>query len=263
MKTLVKGIREWYGSEGLSFLQIRNAIENVLIKDGFDYYYGSLVSKRSVYENYIDYLGDDFLNNLISFKINSSDLIIAPESTIRVYDYLSRHKEVSQNEGKIFYSQEFMRNEAKEEIDKGKTFTFWQIGFEIFGKKEMESSVLAMNTVENCLRSTNIPNIYFRISDKRILEGFLLNYSIKERRFIYGLIDKCNENSNRFYNQFLKNGGNKNIAKIIANLLDIKHINFSANNFLDLLKMNIRKKDITHYSSCIITYNIIINFVLV
>lgn len=234
MQTLVKGIREWYGDEALTFLNIRNTIEAVLISKGFIYYHGSLVSKRAVSENCVDFLGPDFLTNLINFQINDSDLIIAPESTIRVYDYLLRHKEAQKREGEIFYSQEFMRNEKQEDIEQGKTFTFWQTGFEIYGKKE--SSILAIKTVEDCLNEICIPNIYFRISDKRILEGFLLDYPIGKRRSIYKLIDKCNENAQEFYQCFQNNGGNKDLAKTISSLLDINNIDFELNDFESILK---------------------------
>lgn len=217
----VQGTREWFGDNARVFLQIRNTIENTLLKRGFSYFCGGLVSKRTIYENNVDSLGEKFLDNLISLQIAGKEegLIIAPEYTFRVYDYLIRNNMLS--EGQVFYSQEFIRNEPTDDVKHGKTFSFWQTGFEIFGKETMESSILALDTLAECLESTEIKNIYFRMSDKRILQGILSDHSLGERRKIYSLIDKCDEQANTFYDKYIEAGGKPVTGKLVANLLEL------------------------------------------
>lgn len=228
----VQGTREWFGDNARVFLQIRNTIENTLLERDFNYFCGGLVSKRTIYENNVDSLGENFLNNLINLHIPGKEegLIIAPEYTFRVYDYLIRNNML--NEGKVFYSQEFIRNEPADDVKRGKTFSFWQTGFEIFGKEEMESSILALDTLADCLEKTGIQNIYFRMSDKRILQGILSDHSLEDRRKIYALIDKCDEQACLFYDDFIEAGGDKITGKAVSNLLELG--NYEGLTILDL-----------------------------
>lgn len=80
---------------------------------------------------------------------------------------------------------------------------------------------MALDTLADCLEQTNIKNIYFRLSDKRILQGVLSSYSIEERRDIYSLIDNCNENAATFYDQFIKSGGDKITGRTVSDLLEL------------------------------------------
>lgn len=204
-------------------MTVRNSLEGFLSNQGFDYFHGGIVSKKSIYEENTDYLGDHFIDNCVEFKLNGRDLgiIISPESTFRVYDYLTRTNKIENQSGKVFYSQEFLRNESLEDIEKGKTFSFWQTGFEIYGKEEIESSVLALKTLIGCFAAIHMDLAYFRVSDKRILEGILTDLSLKQRREIYRLIDRCEEDGDRFEACFIKQGGNKEVARKVAMLLDM------------------------------------------
>jgi len=47
-------------------------------------------------------------------------------------------------QGRIYYSQEFARNEEAASVQNGKTRSFWQTGFEIFGSPWLESSLEAI-----------------------------------------------------------------------------------------------------------------------
>lgn len=226
--TYIPGVKEWFGNDALIFWNIRNSIESKLFSLGFNFYYGGLVSKKNLYENSVESLGDSFLNNLVNFQLQKdkdSNLIIAPEATIRVYDFLERQKDIKDSD-KIFYSQEFMRNENQKDINSGKTFSFWQTGYEIYGNNKKECSLSAIETTSICLDILKIEDLYLRISDKRILEGMLLSYSLNERRQIYNLIDLCDEKSNLFYTNFIKNGGEKEIANKIADLLSLSDKNY-------------------------------------
>lgn len=220
-RMFIQGTREWFGENAKTFLQLRNIIEATLLERGFNYFCGGLVSKRTLYESNVDSLGKKFLENLINLQIDGKEegLILAPEYTFRVYDFLTRNNMLC--EGKVFYSQEFIRNEPADDIKHGKTFSFWQTGFEILGKEAMESSILALDTLAECLEQTCIKNIYFRLSDKRILQGVLSNYSLEERRDIYSLIDICNEDAAIFYDKFTESGGDKVTGRSISDLLEL------------------------------------------
>lgn len=217
----IQGTREWFGENARIFLQIRNTVENTLLEKGFNYFCGGLVSKRTIYEDNVDCLGEQFLDNLIGLEVSGKEegLIIAPEYTFRVYDFLLRNNML--DEGQVFYSQEFIRNETAMDVSKGKTFSFWQTGFEIFGKETMESSILALDTLAECLEKTKIQGIYFRMSDKRILQGMLSSYTLEERRNIYSLIDSCDEDGSKFYDSFLEAGGAKETARCVSSLLEL------------------------------------------
>lgn len=220
---LVPGVKEWFGHEAKVFMDIRNNLENYLINQNFNYFYGGIVSKKSIYEENISSLGERFIENCIEFSLNGKDIgtIISPEGTFRVYDYLNRNNQIENHSGQVFYSQEFLRNESQEDINQGKTMSFWQTGFEIYGMEEIDSSVLALKTVINCFKTINLNDIYFRVSDKRILEGLLGDLSLDKRREIYYLIDKCKEDGVIFKNYYIKKGGDSGIAEKVGMLLDL------------------------------------------
>jgi len=237
---MIKGVKEWYGDEARVFLLLRRKFESRLLEDGFDYYYGSLISKRTVYEDYEDILGKDFMNNLVKFQLNEKKeqgLIIAPEGTFRVYDFLQR-KGMLKGKGKIFYSQECVRNESQEDIESGKTFSFWQTGFEIFGLEEIESGMLSLKTLMNCYNEIGLKDWWFRISDKRLLAGNLSNQTLEQRRKIYSLIDACKEDGKLFYDEFIAKGGSKEIAKIVSEMLLLEKEDISLK---DLERFNVNE----------------------
>lgn len=220
---LVPGVREWFGYEAKIFLDLRNNLEKSLLEQNFNYFYGGIVSKKSIYEENISNLGERFIDNCIEFNLNGRDIgtIISPEGTFRVYDYLNRNNKIQDHSGQVFYSQEFLRNESEEEVKEGKTISFWQTGFEIYGKPEIESSLLVLTTLINCFRAIDFDDVYFRISDKRILEGLIIDLPLNERREIYYLIDKCKEDGDTFKNCYIQKGGNNRIAERVGQLLDL------------------------------------------
>ena len=59
------------------------------------------------------------------------------------------------------------------------------------------------------------------MSDKRILQGILSDCSLEERRKIYSLIDKCDEQANAFYDKYIEAGGNTATGKSVASLLEL------------------------------------------
>lgn len=60
---LVPGVKEWFGHEAKVFMDIRNNLENYLINQNFNYFYGGIVSKKSIYEKNISSLGERFIEN--------------------------------------------------------------------------------------------------------------------------------------------------------------------------------------------------------
>jgi len=220
---LVPGVKEWFGYEAKTFMDVRNTLENSLVNQHFNYFYGGIVSKKSIYEENISNLGEKFIDNCIEFNLNGKDIgtIISPEGTFRVYDYLNRNNKIENHSGQVFYSQEFLRNESEEDIRQGKTMSFWQTGFEIYGKTEIDSSILVLKTVINCFKSISLDDVYFRVSDKRILEGLLIHLPLAKRREIYYLIDQCKEDGTTFKNCYIKKGGDNNVAEKVGQLLNL------------------------------------------
>ncbi|MCL2891679.1 ATP phosphoribosyltransferase regulatory subunit [Brenneria tiliae] len=203
------GIKEWMGVSGKKILDVRNTLENYLLGNDFQFYYFGAVSKRSIYSDNSHVLGEGFLENLIQLNKISSDYILSPEGTFRVYNHILNSGELQKNkQGKVFYSQEFMRNEPDYQVKNGKTFSFWQTGFECYGYPLEEYSWLALKTTIEALSLLSINDLYFRISDKRIIESLLEELSISERRKIYSLIDNCSESPRLFQKEFICQGGN-------------------------------------------------------
>ena len=97
-------------------------------------------------------LGEHFKDIFIDFKYRDTDYILAPEYTFRVYEYLSRNA-FPANYKKVFYSQEMARNESSTDVKDGETFSFWQIGYEIFGNDDSALSVESITTRWECLHS--------------------------------------------------------------------------------------------------------------
>jgi len=216
----IRGADEWFGSVAENFLSIRQNLEKFLLSKGFRYFYGGSISKREIYEKRRELLGDDFIKNLVNFQRDADSLIFAPEYTMRVYDFLNRHPKLRAEQGKVFYSQEFIRNENPDDILQGKTFDFWQIGYEIYSATEKEKvTEESFEFLIECLDMLKIPNVYYKLSDKRILEGILLDCPLKERRIVYSTVDSCNENPNMIYEVLDKYGFSKSKSRQIRDLL--------------------------------------------
>ncbi len=221
---LIKGVKEFYGIEGKLFLEIRNNIENILLKQGYTFFYSGILSKKSIYLDHISNLGRNFINSCIDLNINIEDgldIILSPEGTFRVYEYLFRNDAIKNKKGKIFYSQEFIRNESSADINAGKTICFWQTGIEIFGYDEHTSSKQAITTTIDCFKSCRLNNIYLRITDKRILKGLINDLPILEQRFIYDLIDKCENDGDLFKEEYLKLKNKNEIANKVSTYLNL------------------------------------------
>lgn len=215
---LTDGVREWSGITARKFRKCRNTIEAVCESAGFQFFYSGALCSEDIYVRHLDAIGSDFIDNLIylDLKDNGRRLVVAPEGTFRVYDYAIRN---NLKQGKIYYSQEFARNEEIASVRKGKTLSFWQIGFEIFGFPWFESSVEAIQLTINCMQSCGLPEVIVRLSDKRVLQVILIDLPIHEQRKVYQLIDVCNENGDQFAASYVDNGGRKDIADIVGTFL--------------------------------------------
>lgn len=139
----ISGIREWSGAAARRFRACRNAVEEVFESSGFQFFYSGMFCAEDLYIRHLDVLGSDFLDNLIHLNLqdNGRRLVAVPEGTFRVYDYAIRN---NLKQGRIYYSQEFARNEEAASVQNGKTRSFWQTGFEIFGSPWLESSLEAI-----------------------------------------------------------------------------------------------------------------------
>jgi len=111
--------------------------------------------------------------------------------------------------------------------------SFWQTGFEIYGQEEGEANSEALKTLVNCFQSCNCSNAYYRISDKRILKGLILDLPLNQQRDIYYLIDQCHEDGTVFEKIYKNNGGNEVLAGKIGALLNLGK---EKNLTLDMLK---------------------------
>ena len=142
-------------------------------------------------------LGEHFKDIFIDFKYRDTDYILASEYTSRVYEYLSRNA-FPANYKKVFYSQEMARNESSTDVKDGETFSFWQIGYEIFGNDDSALSVESITTRWECLHSFPLDGLRLRISDKRILQALCEEYSISDMELhrVLSLLESCNEDGN-------------------------------------------------------------------
>lgn len=216
---LIAGTKEWFAQDSLAFLSLRNSIEQKLLALGYEFFYSGILSKKSIYAHENEALGERFQNMVVPLD-EKKDIIIAPEGTFRVYDFLRRSGLLEETEGKVFYSQEFLRNEPPASVQQGKTMSFWQIGYEIFGESERQLGLTSVRTLMECLSLTGISDqIKIRISDKRILAGVLSPLPQEEKSLIYVLIDQCNEDGEAFYARYTGLGGDRKVAAKILNVL--------------------------------------------
>lgn len=218
----INGSKEWMGRNAHTFLFVRTALEKKLLSLDFEYFYGGIISKRSIYESHIQILGSRFPQVFVDFLFRDKNYILSPEYTFRVYEYLNRNNLLNK-ENRIFYSQEMMRNESLKDIEEGKTFSFWQIGYEIFGQDDTLLSIESICTLFNCLQEIPLDNLYFRITDKRIFKSLCKQYSIEDMLKISYLIDDCNEDEDSFYSCYIKEGGNPEFAEKLRQLMKLSN----------------------------------------
>ena len=216
----IDGAREWIGQDAHTFLFVRTLLEQQLLACNYDYFCGGIISKRSVYDNHTKILGTNFSQILIDFSFKDDKYIISPEYTFRVYEYLNRSGLLNK-ENKVFYSQEMMRNERLTDIKKGKTFSFWQIGYEIFGRDDTQLSIESMRTLIKCLQSLPLEGFYFRVADKRIFNSLCEKYFIEDKENVLSILEDCNESGNLFYEEYTQNGGSLAFAQELRHLLTL------------------------------------------
>lgn len=216
----VNGSKEWMGNDAYMFISVRNQLEQHLLSLKYDYFYGGIISKRSIYESYLPMLGSHFSNVFVDFSFKEKAYILSPEYTFRVYDYLNRQG-LTHQDNKVFYSQEMMRNESLEDIEDGKTFSFWQIGYEIFGRDDAMLSKESILTLHKCLEMLPVDNVYFRMTDKRIFKALCNQYGIDNYLEISLLLDACNEDSDLFYDQYIEGGGHPAFAEKLKYLMNL------------------------------------------
>lgn len=223
MTEAITGTREWLGGKAEEFLRIRNAIENNLRHRGYSFFYSGLLSDMSIYEDNIDLIGKSFLNNCIRVKVNSDrkHIIVSPEGTFKVYNHLSRNK-LTDEARKVFYSQEFLRNESAKDVSEGKTISFWQAGFEICDQDKFKASIEALDAVIDCFNKCGLSNVIYRITDKRLLDGLIGHLQQKHQDNIYRLLAASNDNGDVFESNYMRRGGSSKLAKKIAALLNMQ-----------------------------------------
>ena len=71
----IKGAKEWIGPSARTFLLIKIFIEQKLLALGYDYFYGGIISKCSIYDGYTKILGDHFKDIFVDFKYSGTDYI--------------------------------------------------------------------------------------------------------------------------------------------------------------------------------------------
>jgi len=197
---LVNGVKEWSGNNGQSFLQVKRKLEDTLLKRGYEYFYFGMVADRKIYTDNVSVLGEKFLDNYVEIELNDKKKgkIISPEGTFRTYDYLKRNNFFGKEKGKFFYSNEYLRNEPVDEVSVGKTISFWQTGFEIFGYNEFDGAKEAVATIIDCFNEIGI-NITLRISDKRFLKLLMRNLTSGEKAEIYNCIEEAKDDPGVFF----------------------------------------------------------------
>jgi len=216
----INGTREWIGDHAQNFLYTRTALEQKLLNLGYEYFYGGIISKRSIYESHSNMLGMNFGQILIDFSYKEEQYIFTPEYTFRVYEYLNRNGFLDKP-NKVFYSQEMLRNEPAADIQKGKTFSFWQIGYEIFGQDDTSLSIECMSTLVNCLQELSLDRLYFRFTDKRILDSLCRQFSVNDKKKVLSIMEECDEDGDIFCMRYIQEGGNTEFAQELKQLLNL------------------------------------------
>ena len=228
---LVAGVSELFGEDAKTFRKVRTQIEESLEQQGFNFYFPGMVSKKRLYSNFVDEVGERFLNNLVGVELEGeTGIIVRPEGTLAVLDYVARSRDLPT---KVYYSQEFLRNEPFSEVKEGKTRAFWQIGFELVG---YSLDYANLETIKSCIEavsSSGLQGVYARITDKRILSGILEELSLNDQQEIRNRVDLVGENPNEFLE--LKSKKNDSISKTVAELLALSSVDNPFNEMRKVL----------------------------
>ncbi|MBU1111648.1 MAG: ATP phosphoribosyltransferase regulatory subunit, partial [Nanoarchaeota archaeon] len=107
---------------------------------------------------------------------------------------------------------------------KGKTRKFWQIGFEILNYSELESSLEAIRTANELIRSSGLDTATIRIADKRLLKGLIGKFSPEEQKIIKKIIDKSDDSPEKFVKLYSDNGGtDPSVSSEVGDFLSLIH----------------------------------------
>lgn len=204
-QTTIEGVIEPFGEEARALRQILRTFEDTLDDRGFDQLYLGMLTHENVFLQNLDFLGDRFMENLVYANVDGENgVVILPEGTMKTYDYMRR---MNLSQAKIFYNEQFVRNEPVDEVRNGKTRVFYQTGFEIFNHSFVEASVDAMTTVYQMISNVGISDVYIRMSDKRLMNGVLEEFESQEKDIIKQLMDRADDDPDRLVHLYFENGG--------------------------------------------------------
>ena len=214
-KTKVNGVNELFGKQARDLRKLLRSFEDTLDARGFDQLIPGILSSDEIFRQNLDFLGNRFMDNLVYADVNGEkNIVILPEGTMRTYDFIKRNR---LDQAKIFYNEQFVRNEPLEEVEKGKTRAFYQTGFEIFNYPLIESGVEAMTTVYELIKNAGIDDIVIRMADKRLISGLLQQYTCEDKKIIQKIMDKADDSPIKFERLYKLNGGkDPNIKHMIA-----------------------------------------------
>jgi len=217
---LVSGVPELFGEEAKTFRKVRTKIEDSLEQQGFNLYLPGMISKKGLYSDFVDEVGERFLNNLVSVELDGeTDIVVRPEGTLAVLDYVARSRDLP---AKVYYSQEYLRNEPSLEVKEGKTRAFWQIGFELVGYSLDSANLETIGSCIKAVSSSGLQGVYARITDKRILSGILEELNPNDQQEIMSLVDLAGEDPNEFLK--LKSQKKDSASKTVAELLALSFV---------------------------------------
>ncbi|MBT3405275.1 hypothetical protein HN832_04845 [archaeon] len=230
---IVPGVLELYGSDARKFRGLIRSVEDTFDGMGFDQISPGLLGQDRIFKENLDFLGERFLDNLVYVGLKKEEgVVILPEGTMRTYDFIKRNE---LEQARIFYCQQFVRNEDPREVAEGKTRNFWQAGCEIFGYDWLNSSVDVMTTAYSIMESAGLPDAVVRFTDKRLLYGLINSFPIAEQEKIRKNIENADDDSTKFLELCTSvQDGEREHVSAIASFLDLAKTDLSLDSLKDI-----------------------------
>ncbi|MFH0711364.1 MAG: histidine--tRNA ligase [Candidatus Aenigmatarchaeota archaeon] len=162
-----RGTRDFLPEEMIKREFVINTIKNVFVKFGFDpletpvFEEFQLLSKKS---------GEDIKNQIYEFKDKSGrDLGLRFDLTVPMARVVANNPQLP----KPFKRYAIAPVWRYEEVSAGRKREFYQCDVDVVGTASMDADVEVMTTAIECFKSLGFKDFKIKISDRKVLEGFI------------------------------------------------------------------------------------------
>ncbi len=213
----LKGFREFLPGEMTARRKVFEKIRDVAERFGFREIETPSLEPMDLF---LIKSGEELVEQTYSFKDKADrDVTLIPEETPSRARMMKEHKELSKPV-KWFSISKFWRYENPQ---KGRLREFYQFNFDIMGEDAVWADAEIIACASEMLRELDIDHACeIRLNDRRMLEGILESYGIKDKEAVLDIVDdKEKMDEEEFLEELIDKGLDEPDARIVDEVTEL------------------------------------------